>query len=72
LPIVNCRFSIGGGDKASWQSEIKNRKSGDPPATREVVLTSWDRFMSDSRGFANPPLKSETVSVLEKKNGKTE
>ena len=46
----DCRLSIAdfrlaASDKANWQSEIENRKSRDPPATREVVLTSWDRGM---------------------------
>jgi hypothetical protein len=34
LPIVNCRFSIGAGDKANCQSEIKN------PETHQL-LASW-------------------------------
>jgi hypothetical protein len=41
-------FRVAASDKANWQSEIGNRKSKITiPATRAVVLTSWDRDLSN-------------------------
>jgi hypothetical protein len=49
LTSWDCTVRMGDGRALTWVLLIVTRVSGrsDPPATREVVLTSWDGGMSD-------------------------